>query len=189
MRERIMTKRKTHIVRWLLIAGIPLVLAGGVLAFFLIRSGSDPDTGPSLFVIQRSTNANEVHYDVKVGADGNLADEPVVAYWVMKAEGGGQEDLTFFENEMAYGFEVLEPDEKGEREMKLVAWEDRTIRLTKTEAGKWRALTQIDGEDAYLTRLYIETDESGITPSVIHIDIFGETVDGNDPVEERVVEE
>jgi hypothetical protein len=178
-----MSKKRT--LFWLLIVGVPLVVAGGVIAFFLMGSGP-ADTGPTLFIIQRSTNANEVHYEVQTDANGELADEPVIAYWVMKAEGGGREDLTYFERKMAYGFEVLDPDGNSGREMKLVAWEDRTIRLTKDEAGNWRALTQIDGEDAYLTRLYIETDESGITPSVVHIDLFGETVDGNDPIQERV---
>jgi hypothetical protein len=97
--------------------------------------------------------------------------------------------LGFFERKMAYGFEVLEPDPKGEREMKLVAWEDRTIRLVKAESGRWRAVTKIDGKDAYLTRLFIQTDEGGITPTVIHVDLFGEEVDGGDAVEERVVKE
>jgi hypothetical protein len=181
-------KRKTRIIRWVLIAGIPLVLAGGVLAFFLL--GSDAvDAGPTLFIIQRSKNANEVHYEVRTKADGALADEPVVAYWVLKAEGGGREDLGYFEEKMAYGFEVLPPDAKGDHEMKLVAWEDRTIRLSKDEDGKWRALMQIDGEDAYLSRLFIETDESGLTPTVLWVDLFGDTVDGNDPVEEHVVKE
>ncbi|MCC7510910.1 MAG: DUF4833 domain-containing protein [Planctomycetes bacterium] len=182
-------KRKTRILRWMLFAGVPVVVAGLALAFFVLRA--DPvDTGPTLFIIQRSKNANEVHYEVQVNADGALADEPVIAYWVLKAESGGREDLSFFERKMAYGFEVLPPDSSGDREMKLVAWEDRTIRLTKSkDSGKWRAATTIDGERAYLTRLYIETDESGLTPTVLHIDLFGETVDGGDPVRERVVKE
>ncbi|MBK8207605.1 MAG: DUF4833 domain-containing protein [Planctomycetes bacterium] len=182
-------KRKTRILRWALFAGIPVVVAGLVLAFFFV--GSEPeDSGPTLFIIQRSKNANEVHYEVQVGADGTLADEPVVAYWVLKAEGGGREDLGYFERKMAYGFEVLSPDGNGDREMKLVAWEDRTIRLTKPkDSDKWRAVTKIDGEEAYLTRLYIETDESGLAPSVLYIDLFGETVDGGDPVKEHVVKE
>jgi hypothetical protein len=182
-----MTKRKAHILVWLLIAGVLLLLAGGVLAFFLLRADT-ADAGPTLFVIQRSKNANEVHYDVQVGADGALEDEPVVAYWVLKAEGGGREDLSYFERKMAYGFEVSEPDGNGEREMKLVAWEDRTIRLKQDEKGNWRAVTEIDGEDAYLTRLYIETDESGLTPEVVFVDIFGETVDGGDEVQEHLVQ-
>jgi hypothetical protein len=185
-----MTKRKTHIVLWLLFAGVPLVVAGVVVAFFLLRSGSGPkDTGPNLFIMQRSTNANEVHYDVQAGADGALADEPVVAYWVMKADGGGREDLTFFEEEMAYGFEVLEPDSNGDRELNLVAFDKRKIVLSRDENGQWRARTQIDGEDAYLTRLFIEVDDGGITPTVLSVDAFGETVDGGDPVEEHMPNE
>jgi hypothetical protein len=181
-----MTKPTKRIVFWLLIAGVPVVVAGLALAWFLMPSGPD-DSGPTLFIIQRSKNTNEVHYDVQVGADGHLNDEPVIAYWVMKAEGGGREDLTYFERKMAYGFEVLEPDVNGNREMKLVAWEERTIRLTRTEDDKrWRAATTIDGEDAYLTKLFIQTDESGLTPSVEYVDLSGETVDGGDPVEERM---
>jgi hypothetical protein len=114
-----MTKKPKTLVRWLLIAGVPLVLAGiGLALFFGLRSAPE-DTGPTLFVIQRSKNANEVHYEVQTGANGELAEEPVIAYWVLKAEGGGREDLGFFERKMAYGFEVLEPDAQGEREMKL----------------------------------------------------------------------
>lgn len=179
-------KRKT-LFRWLLFAGVPVLLAGVALALFLVLRSGPQDTGPTLFIIQRSTNANEVHYDIQAAADGTLDKEPVVAYWVMKAKDGGREDLTFFERKMAYGFEVLEPDTTGEREMKLVAWEDRKIVLTKTKEGKWRARTKIDGKDAYLTRLFIQTDEGGLTPSVVHVDLFGEEVDGGDPVQERVV--
>jgi hypothetical protein len=181
-----MTKsRKARIYFWLLVGGVPLVLGAVVLAFFLMRSGP-VDTGPTLFIIQRSKNANEVHYEVQANADGSLKEEPVIAYWVLKADGGGREDLGWFEKKMAYGFDVEDADSKGEREMKLTAWEDRTLTLKKDENGKWRALTKIDGKEAYLTRLFIKTDESGITPSVLSIDLYGEEVDGGDPVEEHV---
>ncbi len=181
--------RKARILLWALIAVVPLLLVVFAIAFFLIRS-TPVDTGPTLFIIQRSKNANEVHYEVQVGADGALADDPVEAFWVMKAEGGAREDLTFFERKLAYGFEVMPPDSQGNREMKLVAWEDRTIKLTKAEdGGKWRAVTKIDGQDAYLTKLFIKTDEGGLTPEVLFIDLFGETVDGGDPVTEHVVKE
>lgn len=177
-------KRKTHVVRWLLFAGVPLVLAALALAFFLHRRASG-DPGPTLFIIQRNLNANEVHYDVKVGPDGALAKEPVVAYWVMKAEGGRREDLTFLEDKLAYGFEVSPPGPAGESEMKLVAWEDRPIRLTKA-GGRWRAVTKIDGKDAYLARLFIQSEEGGATPKVKYVELFGEAVDGGKAVQERV---
>jgi len=178
-------KRKTRIVRRLLLVAVPLVLAGLALAFFLHRRAPG-DSGPTLFIIQRNKNANEVHYDVQVGPDGALAEDPVVAYWLMKAEGGRREDLTFPERKWAYGFEVLPPGPGGEREMKLVAWEDRPIRLTQAN-GRWRAVTKIDGKDAYLTRLFIQSEEGGVTPKVLFVDVFGEAVDGGKEVKEHVV--
>lgn len=181
-------KRKPSVVRWLLLIVVPLVLAGLAGAFLLRRSAVPVDTGPTLFIIQRSKNANEVHYDVQVGPDGALAKDPVIAYWIMKAEDGRREDLTFLERKKAYGFEVMEPDAGGEREMKLVAWEDRTIRLMKDRRGRWRALTRIDGTDAYLERLFIQSEEGGVTPKVVFIDLFGEAVDGGREVREHVVQ-
>ena len=178
-------KRKSRVVRWLLFAGVLAALAVVAIAFFHHRS-TPADSGPTLFIIQRNRNANEVHYDAQVGPDGALAKEPVVAYWIMKAEGGRREDLTFLERKLAYGFEVLPPDAKGEREMKLVAWEDRPIGLTKA-GGRWRAFTRIDGKNAYLTRLFIQSEESGSTPKVLYVDLFGEAVDGGKEVTEHVV--
>lgn len=176
-------KGKSRVVRWLVFAGVPLVLAGIALAFFLHRSAPG-DTGPTLFIIQRNLNANEVHYDVQAGADGALAKDPVVAYWIMKAEGGRREDLTFLERKLAYGVEASGSGD--ERELKLAAWEDRKIHLKKA-GDRWRALTQIDGKDAYLTRLFIQSEEGGATPKVLFIDVFGEAVDGGKEVKEHVV--
>ncbi len=183
-------KRMSTTLRWGLLAGITLVLAGSALGLILALRAKPEDTGPNLFIIQRSKNTNEVHYDVQVEADGTLAKEPVVAYWVMKAKDGSQEDLTFFERKMAYGFEVLKPNDKGDRELKLVAWEDRKIFLKRVkDSAKWRAVTTIDGKEAYLARLFIQTDESGLTPSVKYVDLFGETVEDGDPVKEHIVKD
>ena len=44
-----------------------------------------------LFFIQRSKNANEVHYDARVLGDGNLDPKnPVDGYWLNKAEDGSR---------------------------------------------------------------------------------------------------
>lgn len=45
------------------------------------------DFSQSLFVLERSTNANVIHYDAKITSDGTTdPKEPVIAYWVMSAE-------------------------------------------------------------------------------------------------------
>ena len=41
-----------------------------------------------LFIIERNKNANVVHYDARLTADGKLdPKEPVIAYWVMRCRG------------------------------------------------------------------------------------------------------
>lgn len=172
-------------LRWILFASAIVALVGaGVAVFLHHRAQGDP--GQSLFIIQRNTNANEVHYDVQTGSNGALAKDPVVAYWIMKAEGGRREDLTFMERKIAYGFEVSKPDGAGDVEVTLVAWEDRPIKLKKV-GDKWRGLTKIDGKDAYLTKLFIQSKAGGVTPTVEYVDLFGEAVSGGKEVKEHVV--
>src|ERR1039457_4263601 len=54
------------------------------------RRGTQP-----LFIIERNKNANVVHYDAQLTADGKLDPKrPVIAYWVMLAQGGRRQNLT-----------------------------------------------------------------------------------------------
>src|SRR4030043_353480 len=65
---------------------------------------------PSLFIIERSKNANVVHYDARLTADGKLdPKEPVIAYWILLAEDGRRKGLSWIEKKMAYGF-TIKPD-------------------------------------------------------------------------------
>src|SRR5438477_12797965 len=80
---------------WMVMLGAPAVRGGGAVS-------SEP-----LFVIERSTNANVVHYDANVKPDGQLDPrQPISAYWVMAAEDGRREELSVFERSRAYGFTI-----------------------------------------------------------------------------------
>src|SRR5712691_865167 len=88
-------------VRW----GRRMALAATAASFCF--SGPNPIGSRylPLFVIERSVNANVVHYDAKLGPDGKLDPrEPVVAYWIMGAEDGRRQDLNAIERLRAYGF-------------------------------------------------------------------------------------
>jgi hypothetical protein len=54
-------------------------------------------------------------------------------------------------------------------------------------SGKWRARTTIGGKQAYLNRVYIATDESGVFPKVLYVDIFGEEVGTGNAITEHLV--
>ena len=70
--------------------------------------------------------------------------------------------------------------------MKLTALKERPLTLLKVD-GPWRARTQIGGKQAYLRRVYIATDESGVFPKVLYVDIFGEEVGSGHAVTEHLV--
>src|SRR5512143_1385587 len=76
----------------------------------------------SLFIIERSKNANVVHYDARLTADGKLdPEEPVVAYYIMLAEDGRRKELNWIEKKMAYGFDIKpDPSVRGYK-MTMVA--------------------------------------------------------------------
>ncbi len=131
-------------------------------------------TPESLFIIQRSKNADEVHYDARVNADGSLEPGgPVDGYFWNKNPNGSwvRADLTLIQK-MAYGWST-EPTGNGTYALKLRAFKDRPMWVVKSGA-RWRLQTTIAGKSAYMTKLYVATDESGIMPKVLYVDVYGE---------------
>lgn len=148
----------------------------------LLASAQSAD---KLFFMQRSKNANEVHYDARVTQDGTLLKkDPIDAYWLRKAGDGSRAPITLLQK-IAYGYDV-DPAKDGTYTMKLTALKERPLTLVRV-AGKWRARVVIAGKTAYLHHLYVATDESGVVPKVLYVDAFGEDVDTGKAVQERVV--
>ncbi len=75
-----------------------------------------------LFIIERNKNANVVHYDAQINADGRFdRKEPVIAYWILLAEDGRRQKLNWIEKKKAYGFTVTRAQSANGYTMKLVA--------------------------------------------------------------------
>ena len=126
-----------------------------------------------LFIIERSKNANVVHYDAWLTADGKLdPQEPLIAYWVMSAEDGRREELSWIEKKKAYGFNIKpDPSVKGYK-MTLVAAPQQQITVKK-EGDAVRAEGVIDGRPAVLEKLYIKASEGLTGPKVDYIELYG----------------
>jgi hypothetical protein len=156
-----------------------LILLGGVAPAG--AAGAQP-----LFIIQRSTNRNEVHYDAQIGKNGKLRpDEPVVAYWIMVEKGGRREKLNWIERKKAYGFSIA-PEAGGESyRMTIVPYKARPIRVY-LQQGKARAEMRIDGHPAFLKKLYIKVTEGLILPTVSYVELFGDDVKTGQPRRERI---
>jgi hypothetical protein len=163
-----------------------LFLAALALALTFAATALAQSTSQKLFFIQRSKNANEVHYDARVTANGTLqAKDPVDAYWLRKASDGSRASIGTFQK-IAYGFDVDPGPEAGTHTMRLTALKERALTLLQVN-GRWRARTSINGKQAYLNRLYIATDESGVFPKVLYVDIFGEEVGSGAAIQEHLV--
>ena len=154
-----------------------------VLALLIPHESSAANTAP-LFFLERNINTNYVQYDVKLTADGSIdKQDPIDAYWIMRAKDGRREGLTRLERKLAYGYETR-IDDRGNVWVTLVAHRERPLKLARVGNGI-RAETQIAGRRAYLSRLYVQVREGGLIPIVEYVDIYGTDVRTGAALKER----
>jgi hypothetical protein len=140
-----------------------------------------------LFVIERSTNANAVHYDANVGADGQLDPrQPISAYWIMAAVDGHREELTALEKSLAYGFTVEPGQDSNSYHLRLVAQKRRDIAVVR-QGDAIRAEAVIDGHRAWLKKMYVNTHKVLAVPTVKYIELFGTDLATGESVSEKVL--
>lgn len=140
----------------------------------------------TLFVIARSMNANVVHYEAQLDAAGKLDGErPLTAYWVMHAEDGHREDLSWFERQFAYGWSIVSRVEPYRVELRLTAFPQRSVMLRVDAAGGVRAELQIADRSAALRKIFVQLADGG-GPTVRYIDLFGTDLASGKPLRERL---
>jgi hypothetical protein len=157
-------------------------LAIAVTTAFSALAGSSE----KLFFIQRSKNADEAHYDVRVTSDGAIdPKDPIDSYWLNKGtDGGKRASITLFQK-IAYGYDV-EPTGNGTYALKLRAFKARPMWIVK-QGGRFRVQTTIAGKQAYMNKIYVATDESGVMPKVLYVDVFGEDMASGAALTEHLV--
>ena len=148
-------------------------------ALALMASVAAARTGPDgeakaqrLFRIERSKNANVVVYDALLTHDGLLqSDKPVDAYWLVLARDGQREKLSRIQKRFAYGFKTRFLDEDTVvMQMAADIGRDITVDVVR---GVPRAVTDIDGREAVLDRIYVKSIKGKLWPSVEYLELFG----------------
>lgn len=138
-----------------------------------------------LFHIERSKNANIVAYDAVVDEQGHLDPErPLEAYWELRAEQGQRKKLSKIQRKMAYGFKARFVD-SSTVSLTMAADIHREI-LVRVVDGVARATVEIDGRLSVLEKIYVQSDESGLLPSVVYLDLFGRDPSTGAPRRERL---
>lgn len=153
-----------------LLGALGAATVSGVAGFAL---AAPPST---LFRIERSKNKNVVVYRANQGRNGLDQRAPVSAYWLMLAEDGRREELTWAERQLAYGFDVADVSSEGCR-LVLSACNRRSLRVERGEQG-FRAICMIAGHRAVLERIFVQATEGALLPSVQHVDLFGKSLAG-----------
>lgn len=144
------------------------------------------DTRP-LFLIERSKNANVVHYDARLTPQGRLdPGEPVIVYWILLSEDGRREPLNWIERQKAYGFKIKAEKRGQVYRMRLMAYPEREIKVYHNET-RVVAEMRIDGYPALLERIYIASTEGRSLPTVRYVELFGRDLNSNEERYEKIV--
>ncbi len=143
-----------------------------VLVLLAATATAQMKTSP-LFIVERSKNANVVHYDAQFTAEGTLnPKEPVIAYWIMLAEDGRRKKLSWLERKKAYGFTVEADQSVNSYKMTMVAVPEHQITV-KQEGDAVRAEVDIDGRLAILEKMFVNTADGLFGPKVLFIEVYG----------------
>ncbi len=130
-----------------------------------------------LFTLARNTNANVVKYAVRTSKDGLLdGADPIEAYWLMLAEHGQREELTWTERHLAYGFSASNSTQHA-CALRLTACPERELRV-RAVAGTYRAETAIAKQPAVLQRIFVCAEQHAFFPSVRYVEISGTNASG-----------
>jgi hypothetical protein len=148
--------------------------------------GAGVELSQPLFIIEKSTNANVVHYDAVITPDGGLDPrEPIIAYWVMAAEDGRREDLTSAERLEGFGFTIVHGRDSNSYHLRLVAQQQRDI-YVRRKGNSVGAATPIAGRCACVTEIYVKIHKLLGLPKIEFVEVIGSDIATGEPVCERV---
>lgn len=152
------------------------------------------------FIIERSLNKNVVVYEGLVDeATGQLrTDKPLDVYWLdldpayveknrKKGKNHDRDELNMVERNMAYGVkcEPIKGDE-GSYTMTLVALPQRKG-IMKMVDGLPKAIMEINGQQCYLTSIYVESKQGMIgLPKVVYVLVNGVSIETGEQQQERI---
>lgn len=132
-----------------------------------------PQSKKSLFYIHRSTNPNTVVYEVNLNESNTIdAEEPVNVYWIRYGEKGQQRGLNYLERTFAYGVKS-EPLDQTRYTVEFVASKARTMEVSLDKNGQAHAILTIHGQEARLTKIFVQVAEDGWWPRIAYIEFFG----------------
>jgi len=148
-----------------------------------------PDEPNQLFYVQRSPNANTVVYVARLDAKGNIdSRNPVEAFWRKFNIDGGKKNLNFIERMMAYGVRVATGKAGQPVTFTIAALPQRKLTLGWDEHHHPQATLAVGNRTVKLAYVYLQVEESGLTPDVPSLDIVGTDIANGKAVHEHLIQ-
>jgi len=159
----------------------------GLIALLLMVAATEKGVvWHPMFQLMRNKNANVVEYGVRVEPTGLLdPDEPLEADWLLKAEDGRREGLSFFERKFAYGIDWKAIEPGSVYNATLVCCKDRELRVSK-RGDRYVTDTTIGGVPSRLIRIMVTADESSFPAKVETVELYGSSLATQSPTYELV---
>lgn len=156
-----------------------------ILPFQLLAdSDANEHSDYRLFHVERSKNKNIVCYDVNVNGTGLNTSEPINVYWINREERVGARDgLSAIQKRLAFGYKVKSKDDTS-AQIAINACSDRIIRVEK-DTDSYKCFTQINHQDAVLSKIYVKTKESN-SLSVEYVELSGTSLASGKSISERI---
>ncbi len=112
----------------------------------------------TLFVIERSKDANEIIYDININVKGKINKEkPVNVYWIKRTKSNKIEPLTWIQRKFAHGLKFLSIEE-NETRFQFVSYNKRDFILKKNKSGDYYVYTNYKSKKVIVNRIYIQIE-------------------------------
>ena len=139
-----------------------------------------------LFYVQRSSNANTIVYELKMGSNGLPdEDEPVHPYWIRYTEGSKKEDLNYIQRKFAYGVNAKALG-NGKYDIRFVSYKKFPLTLMKGTDGKYHIFATISQRQFIVNRIFVKIEGGSFwVPNVRYVEFKGTDAATGKEVTER----
>ena len=138
-----------------------------------------------LFYIQRNLNKNTVVYTANFSYGNKLDSEyPINVYWIKYSEDGKEAKLNLIQKK-AFGYKSLKINDDT-YEIIMSSYDKFRLFLHRGDDGLCTLNTKISGQDAILSNIYVFADELGIFPQVKFIEFYGQHIQNQLPLYQRI---
>ena len=143
-----------------------------------------------LFYVQRTHNINTIVYELNYINDSTLnAASPVHPYWIRYADNGETKELSYIQNQYAYGINAkLVDKEKQTFKVNFVSYKKKDIYLIRSATDKkYYAYMNINEKLSRLEKIFAKIEGGTFwVPHITYVEITGKDLNGK-TVSEKVI--